>query len=98
MTSPPTAPFASRPRHAPLEPRPCRSALIVADDAGAAAVVALAERSPELIGKAVVLHVQDGFSMVPALAALNPAQLVGVASTAEPVSYTHLTLPTNREV
>ncbi|WP_423206063.1 hypothetical protein E2974_02965 (plasmid) [Paracoccus yeei] len=83
MTSPPTAPFASRPRHAPLEPRPCRSALIVTDDAGAAAVVALAERSPELIGKAVVLHVQDGFSMAPALAALNPAQLVGVASTAE---------------
>lgn len=83
MHSPPTDHFASRLLHAPLQPRPCRSALIVTDDAGAAAVLALAEQAPDLIAKAMVLHVQDGFSMAPALAALRPAQVVTVAATAE---------------
>lgn len=83
MNAPPTDHFASRPLHAPLQPRPCRSALIVTDDAGASAVVALAEAAPDLAAKATVLHVQDGFSMAPALAALNPARLVSVGSTAE---------------
>ena len=83
MNAPSTDHFASRPLHAPLQPRPCRSALIVTDDAGAAAVIALAETAPELMAKATLLHVQDGFSMAPALAALNPARLVTVASTAE---------------
>lgn len=82
MTSPPTTPYTSRPVYAPLEPRPCRSALMIVDDAGAAALVALAEKAPELMPKATVLHVQDGFSMAPALRALNPASLVEIASTA----------------
>lgn len=83
MNAPQTDHFASRPLHAPLQPRPCRSALIVTDDAGAAAVVTLAEAAPDLAAKATVLHVQDGMSMAPALAALNPARLVTLASTAE---------------
>ncbi len=82
-SSPPTTPFTSRPVYAPLEPRPCRSALMVTDDAGAAALIALAEKAPDLMARATVLHVQDGFSMAPALAALRPAELVGLASTAE---------------
>jgi predicted RNA-binding Zn-ribbon protein involved in translation (DUF1610 family) len=83
MTSPPTdALFPSRPRHAALEPRACRSALIVTDDAGAAAVVALARKAPELMKKASILHLQDGLSMASALAALNPAGLVTLGSTA----------------
>lgn len=83
MNAPPTDHFASRPLHAPLQPRPCRSALIVTDDAGVAAVVTLAKAAPDLAAKATVLHVQDGFSMAPALAALSPARLVSVASTAD---------------
>lgn len=82
MNAPPTDHFASRPLHAPLQPRPCRSALIVTDDAGAAAVIALAEAAPELMAKATVLHVQDGISMAPALRALAPAALVDLSSTA----------------
>ncbi|MDQ7774496.1 dimethylamine monooxygenase subunit DmmA family protein [Paracoccus aminovorans] len=83
MSSPPTQTFTSRPVYATLEPRPCRSALMVADDAGAAALVALAEKAPDLMAKATLLHLQDGFSMAPALRALNPANLVTLGATAE---------------
>lgn len=83
MHSPPTDHFASRPLHAPLQPRPCRSALMVADDAGAAALLILAETAPDLMAKAHVVHVQDGLSMGPALAALNPARLETLTARAD---------------
>lgn len=83
MISSPATSFPSRPRYAPLAARPCRSVLMVADDAGAAALVALAEQAPELMPKATILHVQDGVSMAPALRALGPATLVELAATAD---------------
>lgn len=73
----PAAAFASRPRYAPLEPRPCRSALMICDAPGSAALAALFAAAPDLGPKAQVLHLGDA----PALAG-SGAVLVRVGNTA----------------
>ncbi|SMO92538.1 dimethylamine monooxygenase subunit DmmA family protein [Paracoccus laeviglucosivorans] len=49
--------IASSPRYAPLEPRACSAALMIADDAGMAAIDALIGQNPELGRKATILRI-----------------------------------------
>lgn len=75
-TPPPTSTgFASRPLHAPLLARPCTAALMIADEAGASALLALAEATPELMPRTTVLLADAGV-MNAALRARAPARLV----------------------
>lgn len=76
-TLPPAAAFVSRPRYAPLEPRPCRSALMICDGPGSAALARLFSAAPDLGPKAQVLHLGDA----PALAG-SGATLTRVEGTA----------------
>jgi len=81
-TVPPSPAIASRPRHAPLVPRPCGAALMVADQAGAAALLTLAGAAPGIMSRTTVLLCAAG-GMAGAIRAQNPARLVQIASTAE---------------
>ncbi|MTH65479.1 dimethylamine monooxygenase subunit DmmA family protein [Paracoccus shanxieyensis] len=70
--------IASHPSFAPLEPRPCQSALMIADDAGMAALDALIGSAPELKPKATILRVS-----AKAPAATLPAAIAGAVSQAK---------------
>lgn len=68
--------IASSPRYAPLEPRPCAAALMIADDAGLPAIQALLRRAPELQAKATILHIGPATPLAPALTdALSQARM-----------------------
>lgn len=91
MSSPANEPIFSRPKYATLQPRPCVTALIVCDSAGADAVLALAALAPDLMPKSQILHLADGQPMQDALQALGAARVVTVATTAElPAAMTDL--------
>lgn len=56
----PAPSIASHPHYAPLVPRPCSAALMIADDAGMAAIDALIRQDPPLGAKATILRLRDG--------------------------------------
>lgn len=80
MTLPAAAPIASQPRYATLQPRSCSAALMIADTAGARALVALAARDPALMPKAQILFLQGGADLPETL---TPANVIQIAKLSE---------------
>lgn len=81
MTIAPSASlFASRPRHAPLQARPCTSALMIADEPGIAALLSLTAAAPDLMSRSTMLICAADAD---AIRALRPARLVEIGSPAE---------------
>ncbi|MDS9469535.1 dimethylamine monooxygenase subunit DmmA family protein [Paracoccus sp. MBLB3053] len=74
--------FASRPRHAPLQARPCASALMIADEAGSAALLSLAKLAPELMPRSTIL-ICSGSDATAAIRDLQPARLVEIGARTE---------------
>jgi len=62
----------SRPVYGKLEARPGKHHLMIADAAGAEAIIAIA--TPELMAKAHIIYIPKGADHADALRALNPAQ------------------------
>ena len=64
----------SRPVYGTLEPRRGKAHLIVADADGAEAVLALADRAPEMMATCHVIYIPNGAGYAARIKALSPAQ------------------------